>query len=190
MIPLPDARGFDGWRRILWLDLALLVLVRRVERPLLTPLMRGLTRAGDTVSWLLLAGALASTGPAGAGHALRLALAAALALGLSQALKRACCRPRPSEGLCGVAALVEHPDAFSFPSGHTAVAAAVAVVLAGTGALGGMAAALAAGIGISRVYLGAHYPLDVAAGALVGAAAGLAVRATLPLLASGLAPLP
>ncbi|HSN15167.1 MAG TPA: phosphatase PAP2 family protein [Anaeromyxobacteraceae bacterium] len=35
------------------------------------------------------------------------------------------------------------------------------------------------GIAVSRVYLGAHYPLDVAAGAGIGAVAGLAARAIL-----------
>ncbi|HEX2254637.1 MAG TPA: phosphatase PAP2 family protein [Thermoanaerobaculia bacterium] len=178
MIPLRDA-DYAGWRLILWLDLALLVLVRRCERRALTPLMKALTHAGDTPSWLLLTAALAASGGDGPLQAALLATGAGLALLVSQALKRVCCRPRPSEAPGdAVCALADDPDAFSFPSGHTAVAFGVAVALAGQGgALGEVALALACGIGASRVYLGAHYPLDVAAGALLGTGAGWLAQA-------------
>jgi undecaprenyl-diphosphatase len=73
-------------------------------------------------------------------------------------------------------ALTENPDVFSFPSGHTAAAFAVAIALAGYGWLGPFHLSLAFAIAMSRVYLGAHYPLDVAAGAVVGLFAGMLAR--------------
>lgn len=180
MTPLPAAAGFAGWRRLLWLDLALLVLVRRWERRAATRLMQALTRLGDTSSWLLLTAVLAASGGEGPRRAALLLAGAAVALAASQALKRVCCRPRPSEGACGqpgIRPLAEDPDVFSFPSGHTAVAFAVAVAVGGPGdALGVVALVLASGIGASRVYLGAHYPLDVAVGAALGAVSGWVAR--------------
>lgn len=60
----------------------------------------------------------------------------------------------------------------SFPSGHMAGSVAVARALSrnfpGAGAAAGIAAV---GIGVSRMVKGAHWPLDVLGGAIIGLAA-------------------
>ena len=64
----------------------------------------------------------------------------------------------------------------SFPSGHTATAFAIATLFTyyfpGIGQLFFLLAAL---VGISRVYVGAHFPFDVLSGSFVGICVSLAV---------------
>jgi undecaprenyl-diphosphatase len=164
-------------------DEAALVRVRRWVKPSLTPLMRFLTRSGDASSWVLLGLVLLSLGGPSSELGGRLAAAAVLATVLVQPLKRLWRRPRPNCRIHGFTALVENPDAFSFPSGHAAAAVAVALAVAGQGhLLPALLAVLALGVGVSRVYLGAHYPLDVAAGGLLGVLAGAATRLLFALL--------
>lgn len=137
-------------------------------------IMKALTHVGDAPSWICIGLFLIA---AGAGHAgTLLGTGAVLATLATQLVKRWACRPRPSTR--GLVALVENPDKFSFPSGHSAAAFAVAVALAGHGfGLGPLAFALAGAIAFSRIYLGAHYPLDVAIGALLGCGCGAVARA-------------
>ena len=92
------------------------------------------------------------------------------------ALKSVFERPRPFERLGEVDALLGATVGASMPSGHAATSFAGAVVLAGlvrraTPAL----FALAVLIAVSRVYVGVHYPLDILAGAVLGAAVALGV---------------
>ncbi|MBS2028105.1 MAG: phosphatase PAP2 family protein [Deltaproteobacteria bacterium] len=167
------------WQRLLALDESAFLRFRALERPHLTPLMRTFTKLGDPSGWLL-QGLVLALVPGAASLALRLGLAAGLATAVVQVLKRSCRRPRPSRGIAGFSALAQDPDAFSFPSGHSAVAFAVAVALVMTASpLGGFELALASCVAVSRVYLGAHYPLDVTLGAALGGLCGAGVALAL-----------
>jgi undecaprenyl-diphosphatase len=103
-----------------------------------------------------------------------LALSMAGALALDLALKYAFHRPRP-QPFFGVS-----PPSYSFPSGHALCSFCFYAALAGLIAartrslalrvtVGVAAAALVVAIGLSRIYLGMHYPSDVIAGYLAAA---------------------
>lgn len=88
---------------------------------------------------------------------------------LSGWLKHVAGRVRPSLADQALSALVAVPADASFPSGHaTSAFAAAGVVAALHPRLRVAALTLAGLIGLSRVYLGVHYPSDVIAGALLG----------------------
>jgi undecaprenyl-diphosphatase len=161
-------------KRVLAWDEALLVAVSRLQRPLFTRAMRGVTHLGDGQTLTFLGLVLLLAGGAQTRHlAWMLLLGTGGAAFLAQVVKRLSKRRRPNAGILGFTALVQNPDAFSFPSGHTAASVALAVAWAGEGSgLGLLASAFAGLVGFSRVYLGVHYPLDVMAGALLGLLAG------------------
>lgn len=84
-------------------------------------------------------------------------------------VKPAVGRPRPFLAEPDTRLIGEPPANSSFPSGHAANAAAGAYALTRlVPRLGPLYWTLAGLIGLSRILVGVHYPLDVAAGWLVG----------------------
>ncbi len=93
------------------------------------------------------------------------AFALAFSFLLSQVLKRSFSRTRPDLPV-GISSLIQAPDRFSFPSGHATAAMAIAlpIALSLPVVLGIVALGLGMAVGITRCYLGVHYPGDVMAG--------------------------
>lgn len=116
------------------------------------------------------------------------ALAALSAAGLlTELLKHTICRTRP---LLPGAGTFHPPLCFqtgidSFPSGHASQAFAIAATLAAAyPRLAVPSYGLAAAVGLSRVFLGAHYASDVLGGAAVGLLIGVLCRRQVPRLIS------
>jgi undecaprenyl-diphosphatase len=137
-------------------------------------LMRTLTRIGDADTWTLTLAILFFLGGQwrDAFYTRTPALLATLAL--THVLKRIVRRKRPSVKIPGLAPLLGNPDAFSFPSSHSACAWAACL---GIGlhvpTLLFPAVGLAAGISWSRLHVGAHYLSDIIVGAAIGATMAL-----------------
>ena len=104
------------------------------------------------------------------------ATAVATAALLAGLLKELVDRLRPAFADPTFTAAVTTPDTPSFPSGHATTAFAAAVAVSSFfPRLRVPLLALATLVGVSRVYLGVHFALDVLAGAALGTAIGLTV---------------
>lgn len=110
--------------------------------------------------------------------AIDLALSGAAAWLVARVLKEVIHRGRPANLLSHVVVRGDPAHGFGYISGHTAVAAALATIAATYFGprITAVAVALATIVGLSRIYVGAHLPLDVAGGAAVGWAVGSLVH--------------
>jgi diacylglycerol kinase family enzyme/membrane-associated phospholipid phosphatase len=137
--------------------------------------MRALTRAADhSKLWMGLGAVLFATGNRRARRAAARGLGslAVSSLLANQLGKRAVPRRRPLAASTPLARLAHRfPTSSSFPSGHSASAAAFAVGAAiELPELAVPLAVTAGAVAFSRVYTGVHFPSDVLAGVAVGAA--------------------
>ena len=99
---------------------------------------------------------------------------AVIAIALNQPLGRAVHEARPYTVFPHELVLVARTHDFSFPSDHAVMAGAVAAgVLLVDRRLGLLTCLLALLLAFARVFVGAHFPLDVEAGLLFGAAVSL-----------------
>jgi undecaprenyl-diphosphatase len=153
-------------------------LMRRVNRWRAPRWVRwwsiGATRAGDGWLWSLCGVALLASHDADRYAAVVAALlAVAMGIVVFRMLKRAVGRKRPCVHEPHCWATLLPPDQFSFPSGHSITAFAVAVSLGYfyPPLLAGLLFC-AASVAASRILLGLHFLTDVLAGSALGVALG------------------
>ncbi|MDE6107787.1 MAG: phosphatase PAP2 family protein [Oscillospiraceae bacterium] len=172
--------GLDGGS-LLWIQTF-------IRQDWLSPVVKGFTHLGDNgILWIALCLILLLIP-----KTRRIGLAGAFALCFSLLctnliLKPLIDRPRPWLLVEGLVNLVNELDPRSFPSGHTSAAFAAALALFHTlpknrAKWKWAVIVLATLMGLSRLYVGVHYPSDVLAGALVGAFCGWAGSRLLTML--------
>ncbi|HEX2267450.1 MAG TPA: phosphatase PAP2 family protein [Actinomycetota bacterium] len=154
------------------LDRRLYRLVNRARGPLPDALFKGVTEFGSI--WASGAAALTLSVRRRRREALDAFGAALTMWGLGQVLKKAIGRPRPYAALQDFRLLIAKPRGTTWPSSHPAVVLAFVTVagrdldLSPSAKVGVIAVPVL--VGISRVYLGVHFPADVAGGLLLGRA--------------------
>jgi len=157
----------------------LLLLNQGLGRPGLDPPMRLLS---DGILWVPVAAAVAVALIARyRARGLLVVLSMGLAVGLSDPLVGLVLKPlagrlRPCEELAdAIRVAAECRGGWSLPSNHAANAAALVTAVGyGFRRFLWWLVPLALAVGVSRIYLGMHYPSDVLAGYAVGTACGTA----------------
>ncbi|MEV5975085.1 phosphatase PAP2 family protein [Streptomyces sp. NPDC051921] len=158
-------------------------LIRRVaawDSPAARRLLPAVEEAAEhTKLWWAAALVMTATGGwrgrrAAAGGVMTMAVAELLSNGVVKQLVE---RRRPPAKWIPHGDDVERPDSSSFPSGHTAAAVAFTAAVAQAWPWAGAACAVPTVlVALQRVHSGAHYPSDVATGAVIGGAAAALVR--------------
>ncbi len=142
-----------------------------------------ISRLGDGVFWYLLMAALVlADGMDGLRASAHMAATGVVALTLYKVLKRWTRRPRPFAADLRIRAWVAPLDEYSFPSGHTLHAVSFSVVApAYYPWLAPVLLPFTAGVALSRVVLGLHYPSDVLAATGIALLLGSASLQLMPL---------
>ncbi len=153
---------------------ALSTVQHAIGRPPVVRVARGMSLFGEhAAGWLAIGAAGAVLDRARRREWLVATAGVAFAHGASIGVKRVVRRPRPDDP--AVQVLVGTPSTLSFPSAH-ATSTTAAAVLFGALLHRPLVALLVPPMALSRLVLGVHYPSDVVAGSLLGAAVAAAAR--------------
>lgn len=155
-------------KRIRWTyidkNMVLFLSNRRIKA--FTAFMKFMTRVGDGVPWFILCVFFLAINIY---SGLALTISSIMQILLQVIIKRIFNRERPYEKYEDISHAMAPPDKFSFPSGHTAGAFAIAFVFYYFfPILFVPMLVIASLIAFSRIYLGLHYPTDVLAGIVLG----------------------
>lgn len=169
------------WEALMNLDGNILLWIQEYLRnDALTPIVTFITHLGeDGWIWILLTLAMLfskKTRKVGAMSAVALII---MLLFNNMFLKNLVARTRPYDVIPGLIPLVPKLSSFSFPSGHTSSAfSAGSVMFRKLPKKFGVPILIFAIImGLTRLYVGVHYPTDVLFGALEGIVIGFAAEA-------------
>lgn len=150
-----------------------------LSNPILNLILPYLTNLGNIIVLLLICGILYVVGgEKGKKVALIAVLAIAIATLIAFLIKPTVGELRPFLVLDHVNVLVHENGLYSFPSEHSSLSFAVAIVLGVNYKIKKVkliyiTLAIATIIGFSRIYVGVHYPVDVLGGIILGVLSGL-----------------
>lgn len=157
-------------------------LNRGCSQPAVRDIFAAISKLGDGTFWygliLLLPVAYGETAIY---PAVRMAMVGFIGVALYKYLKSRLVRERPYISLAGITPGTRALDRYSFPSGHTLHAVSfTTLAVTSFPELAWLLVPFAVLVAASRVVLGLHYPSDVAAGALIGAALAVLSMVLMP----------
>jgi undecaprenyl-diphosphatase len=150
---------------------------------LLSPLLWPLMQTGSLAA--VFVAAEATRRLRGRNEALTVAVAGTAVWGGVKLIKPLVGRGRPAAHLDDVNVHGQQQRGLGYPSGHAAVSMTLALLTTRTGGARAAAIAVAAITGASRMYVGAHLPLDVVGGLAIGTLVGSGVRCCMRTKAGG-----
>lgn len=135
---------------------------------------RQISRSADGELYLALGLLIVVLAPSGSPFLPHILAAYALERASYWILKNSLRRKRPAQSLPGFKSHIIASDEFSFPSGHTSAAFLfVTLLVMHFGPLMTPLYLWSAGVALSRIYLGVHFPSDTVMGAVLGTSIAL-----------------